>query len=163
MPADLIEEQCVFGRFSPWQKVQIIHSVHGRGRRVAMIGDGVNDVLPIKNATLGVAMGDGSRAAKTVAGVVLQTNDFSLLPVLLDEGRTIVRNLCRSGKLFLNKNVYTAVLVGFTLGFFNLPSPNALQQVTLLNLLTIGLPALLITLDRSKAPATRRSCLGEVG
>ena len=89
MPADLIEERCVFGRFSPWQKVQIIHSVHGRGRRVAMIGDGVNDVLPIKNATLGVAMGDGSRAAKTVAGVVLRTNDFGLLPLLLDEGSVL--------------------------------------------------------------------------
>ena len=93
-------------------------------------------------------------ANSTASKVPFRLNQYS---------RTIVRNLRRSGKLFLNKNVYTAVLVGFTLGFFNLPSPNALQQVTLLNLLTIGLPALLITLDRSKAPATRRSCLGEVG
>jgi cation-transporting ATPase E len=153
----------VFGRVSPWQKVQIVRGLLAAGRKVAMIGDGVNDVLPIKNANLGIAMGDGSRAAKTVAGVVLKDNDFGLLPRLLDEGRIIVRNLRRSGKLFLNKNVYFLFLIIATIGIFHLPFPIAPQQVTLLNFLTIGVPALLITLDRRKAEAARGDFVGEVG
>ncbi|MFO0876802.1 MAG: cation-translocating P-type ATPase [Gemmataceae bacterium] len=162
-PAELIQDHAVFGRVSPWQKVQIVRGLTAEGHRVAMIGDGVNDVLPIKNATLGIAMGDGSRAAKTVAGIVLQTNDFALLPRLLDEGRIIVRNLRRSGKLFLTKNVYTLILIVGTLGIFNLDFPFAPQQVTLLNFLTIGVPALFITLDRRRAPAAAGEFVRVVG
>ncbi|MFM7151769.1 MAG: cation-translocating P-type ATPase [Gemmataceae bacterium] len=162
-PGDRITRTSIFGRVSPWQKVQIVRHLMGMGLKVAMIGDGVNDILPIKNATLGVAMGAGSRASKTVAGVVLQNNDFSLLPSLLDEGRIILRNLLRSGKLFLNKNVYTLILIVGAIGLFSLPFPFAPQQVTLLNFLTIGIPALLITLDRSTAPAQKRGFLHEVG
>jgi cation-transporting ATPase E len=162
-PGTLLDERSVFGRVSPWQKVQIIRALTAKGHKVAMIGDGVNDVLPIKNASLGIAMGDGSRASKTVAGVVLQTNDFGLLPRLLDEGRMIVRNLRRSGKLFLTKNVYFLLIIIAALGIFNFPFPIAPQQVTLLNFLTIGVPALLITLDRSKAGAARGDFVREVG
>jgi cation-transporting ATPase E len=161
-PEELIDTRNVFGRVSPWQKVQIVRALLAKGRKVAMIGDGVNDVLPIKNASLGVAMGDGSRASKTVAGVVLQTNDFALLPKLLDEGRIIVRNLRRAAKLFLNKNVYTLLLIIGTLGVFDLEFPIAPQQVTLLNFLTIGVPALLITLDRRRADASREDFVREV-
>src|SRR6185369_11549334 len=82
-----------------------------QGRHVAMIGDGVNDVLPIKNAHLGVAMGDGSGASKTVSSIVLETNNFDLLPQTLDEGRLIVRNVRRAAKLFLTKNVYALILI----------------------------------------------------
>ncbi len=129
-----------------------------------MIGDGVNDVLPIKTADLGVAMGEGSRASKTVAGLVLETNDFRLLPETLDEGRTIVRNLRRVAKLFLTKNVYTLLLIVGALGVLRLPFPFLPQHVTLFNALTIGLPALLIMLEREKAPsAARGTFLGEVG
>ncbi len=163
VPDGVIDRHSVFGRVSPWQKVQIVRGLTARGRKVAMIGDGVNDVLPIKNANLGIAMGDGSRASKTVAGVVLRDNDFGLLPRLLDEGRIIVRNLRRSGKLFLNKNVYFLFLIIMTIGIFQLPFPLAPQQVTLLNFLTIGIPALLITLDRRKAEAARGDFVGEVG
>src|SRR5204863_1595047 len=106
-PDSLIAQRSVFGRVEPKQKVQIIEALQRQGRHVAMIGDGVNDVLPIKRADLGIAMGDGSRATKTVAGLVLENNDFGLLPETLEEGRTIVRNLRRAGKLFLLKNVYT--------------------------------------------------------
>lgn len=162
-PKELIDTHSVFGRVSPWQKVQIVRALRAQGRKVAMIGDGVNDVLPIKSAHLGVAMGEGSRAAQTVAGVVLQTNDFSLLPRLLDEGRIIVRNLQRSGKLFLTKNAYTLLLIVGTLGIFNLSFPFLPQQVTLLNFLTIGVPAFLITLDRSRASATHADFVREVG
>ncbi|MFO0841361.1 MAG: HAD-IC family P-type ATPase [Gemmataceae bacterium] len=163
VPHELVATRSVFGRVSPWQKVQIVRTLTALGRKVAMIGDGVNDVLPIKNAALGIAMGDGSRASKTVAGVVLQTNDFALLPQLLDEGRIIIRNLRRSAKLFLNKNVYFLLLVVGTLWVFHTKFPIDPQQVTLLNFLTIGVPALIITLDRRKADAARGDFVGEVG
>src|SRR5262249_58922730 len=127
-------------------KVEIVQALKDRGHFVAMIGDGVNDVLPIKNAQLGIAMGEGSEAAKTVAGLVLENNNFALLPETLEEGRTIVRNLRRSAKLFLTKNVYSLILIlcCFT-GLFGLRFPYVPQQVTLLNWLVIGLPALVIT------------------
>jgi cation-transporting ATPase E len=161
---DLICARSVFGRVSPWQKVQIVRNLKEQGHHVAMVGDGVNDVLPIKNAHLGIAMGEGSRASKTVAGIVLQTNDFGLLPQTLDEGRTIIRNLRRAGKLFLVKNVYTFLLVIGTLGIFGLPFPFVPQQVTLLNILTVGLPAFLIMLGREHAAAASRpDFLKEVG
>jgi cation-transporting ATPase E len=147
---ELIESHCVFGRVSPWQKVQIIAVLKSRGRHVAMIGDGVNDVLPIKNAQLGIAMGEGSRAARTVSGMVLETNDFSLLPAALAEGRTILRNVGRAGKLFLAKNVYTVILVVLALFVFDLPFPYLPRQVTLLNFLTIGAPAVFVMLGKER-------------
>src|SRR5262249_40981640 len=117
----------------------------------------------IKTANLGVAMGDGSRATKSVAGLVLQTNDFGLLPRTLDEGRTILRNLRRAGKLFLVKNVYMVMLIVGALGVFKLPFPLDPKQVTLLNALTIGAPVLLIMFGRGRATALRRSFVREVG
>jgi cation-transporting ATPase E len=155
--AAIVQSRAVFGRVSPWQKVEIVRMLRAAGRHVAMIGDGVNDVLPIKNANLGIAMGDGSTASKTVAALVLETNDFALLPATLDEGRTIIRNLRRAGKLFLVKNVYTVVLIVGALGFLGLPFPYKPQQVTLLNFLTIGVPALLIMLGRDPSPQAARS------
>jgi cation-transporting ATPase E len=162
--AALIAGRAVFGRVSPWQKVQVVKTLRAGGRHVAMIGDGVNDVLPIKQANLGVAMGEGSRAARTVAGLVLETNDFGLLPATLAEGRTIVRNLRRAAKLFLTKNVFTPVLVIVAFGLLALPFPYQPQQVTLLDFLTIGGPALLVMLGRDPNPAASRpGMLGEVG
>src|SRR5581483_8040078 len=142
---------------------EIVEALQKMGHHVAMIGDGVNDVLPIKKADLGIAMGAGSSAARTVAGLVLQTNDFGLLPETLEEGRTIVRNLRRSSKLFLLKNVYTFILI---VGFIVLGGefPYLPQQVTLLNFLTIGIPALVITLSKERSTAATRSpFLREVG
>ncbi len=162
-PDELIRTRHVFGRVSPWQKVQIVRSLAQQGRQVAMVGDGVNDVLPIKNAHLGVAMGDGSAASKTVAGIVLTNNDFALLPEVLDEGRVIVRNLRRAAKLFLTKNAFTLLLIVLGLWLLNLPFPFAPQHVTLLNLLTIGIPAFLITLDHDRAGRARGHFLREVG
>jgi cation-transporting ATPase E len=128
-----------------------------------MLGDGVNDVLPIKNADLGVAMGSGSRAAKTVAGLVLTTDRFDLLPATLEEGRLILRNLRRAGKLFLVKNVFTVILIVGGMIVLNLPFPFLPRQVTLLNALTIGGPAVLLTLNRHRAAATHSDFLREVG
>jgi cation-transporting ATPase E len=163
-PAELIRTRCVFGRVSPAQKVQIIAALKKQGRHVAMIGDGVNDVLPIKQAHLGIAMGAGAPASKTVAGIVLETNNFDLLPETLEEGRTILRNLRRAGKVFLVKNVFTLVLIVGALGFFGLPFPYLPRQVTLLNFLTIGVPTFLMMLNRERsAPATAAHYLLEVG
>src|SRR5438128_1592859 len=130
-----------------------------------MIGDGVNDVLPIKRADLGIAMGEGSQAAKTVAALVLENNNFALLPETLEEGRTIVRNLRRAAKLFLVKNVYSLILIlAYASGFLGVPFPYEPQQVTLLNWLVIGLPALAIALSKERsAAATKPRFLREVG
>jgi cation-transporting ATPase E len=164
-PAELIASRSVFGRVAPEQKVIIVKTLQEQGHHVAMIGDGVNDVLPIKAADLGIAMGDGSQASKTVAGLVLERNDFGLLPETLEEGRTIVRNLRRSAKLFLTKNVYSLVLILlYALGTFGLPFPYIPQQVTLLNWLVIGIPALVIAMSRERSTsATRPRFLREVG
>jgi cation-transporting ATPase E len=163
-PVELIRGRSVFGRIAPQQKLQIVSALQADHHHVGMIGDGVNDVLPIKRADLGIAMGEGSAVTKTVSGIVLQNNDFGLLPETLAEGRTIVRNLRRAGKLFLLKNVYALILIIGALGVFGLPFPYEPQQVTLLNLLTIGLPALLITFSREhSAAASRPGFLAEVG
>jgi cation-transporting ATPase E len=157
----LICTRGVFGRVAPRQKMGIIETLQKHGGHVAMIGDGVNDVLPIKKADLGIAMGEGSAATKTVAGLVLENNNFELLPATLEEGRTIVRNLRRAGKLFLTKNVFSLMLI--TGSLFGLPFPFVPQQVTLLNFLTIGIPALLITLSKeSKTKPMRTSYLRDV-
>jgi cation-transporting ATPase E len=152
--ANLIRARAVFGRVAPRQKVQIVATLQAQGSHVAMIGDGVNDVLPIKKADLGIAMGEGSAASKTVSGLVLENNNFELLPTTLDEGRNILRNLRRSGKLFLTKNVYSLILIVGSL--FGLPFPYVPQQVTLLNFLTIGIPAFLITLSKERSTAAMR-------
>lgn len=164
-PSELIDSRSVFGRVAPEQKVMIVRALQARQRHVAMIGDGVNDVLPIKAADLGIAMGEGSQASKTVAGLVLETNDFALLPETLEEGRTIVRNLRRSAKLFLTKNVYSLILIlTYSLGTLGIPFPYLPQQVTLLNWLVIGIPALVIALSRERSgAATRPRFLREVG
>jgi cation-transporting ATPase E len=110
-------------------------------------------------------MGEGSQASKTVAGLVLERNDFGLLPETLEEGRTIVRNLRRSAKLFLTKNVYSFILIlMYAMGVFGLPFPYIPQQVTLLNWLVIGIPALVIAMSRERSTsATRPRFLREVG
>jgi len=154
-PIEFARKHSIFGRVEPRQKLAIISALQKGGANVAMIGDGVNDVLPIKRANLGIAMGEGSPAAKTVSSIVLENNRFSILPEAIAEGRTIVRNLKRAGKLFLTKNVYSLVFIlVYAGGFLDLPFPYLPQQVSLLNWMTIGVPALLIsfTLERSKFP-----------
>jgi cation-transporting ATPase E len=161
--AALIRERGVFGRVAPGQKLDVVAALRADGHHVAMIGDGVNDVLPIKRADLGIAMGEGSSAARTVAGLVLENNSFNLLPATLDEGRTILVNLRRAAKLFLLKNVYVLVLIVIGFGVLRLGFPFVPQQVTLLNVLTIGGPAFLIMLGRSAQRLQPVEFLREVG
>lgn len=154
---ELIQRARVFGRLSPQQKLQIISTLQRQGRFVAMLGDGVNDILSIKQADLGIAMGAGSAATKSVAGLVLWNNNFNLLPAAMDEARIVVHNLRRASKLFLVKNVYTIVLILAVLLFSSLAFPYLPQQVTLLNLLTVGLPAMVLLLGRTIGTGTDRS------
>ena len=162
-PAAVIREHAVFGRVAPRQKLDIVTALQAAGHHVGMIGDGVNDVLPIKRADLGIAMGEGSGAARTVAGLVLENNSFDLLPATLDEGRTILGNLRRASKLFLLKNAYMLLLIVIGFGVLRLGFPCEPQQVTLLNALTIGGPAFLIMLDRKASGSRRPDFLREVG
>jgi magnesium-transporting ATPase (P-type) len=160
----MIAAASVFGRVSPKQKLEIITTLQSGGQKVAMIGDGVNDILAIKKADLGIAMGAGSSATKTVADLVLEKNNFDLLPAALAEGRTVLDNVRRAAKLFLLKNVYTLLLIVVLVGLLGEAFPYLPQQVTLLNALTIGGPVLLIMLSKERAGATSRmSFLREVG
>lgn len=154
----------IFGRVAPRQKLEIVAALQAQGFRVCMIGDGVNDILPIKRADLGIAMGAGSSATKKVAGLVLANNDFEMLPAILEEGRTLLDNLRQAAKLFLLKNVYTLFLIVAALGVFRLDFPYLPQQVTLLNFLTIGVPSLLIVANRTSSQhKTQAAFLREVG
>jgi cation-transporting ATPase E len=146
-----IRDHGVFGRVAPDQKLLIVETLQLQGHRVAMIGDGVNDVLTIKRADLGIAMGSGSSASKTVAGLVLEGDRFEVLPDVLEEGRAIVRNLRRGAKLFLVKNVYSLMLILASYAGLGLPFPYVPQQVTLLNWSVIGIPALAIAMSRQRA------------
>jgi cation-transporting ATPase E len=163
-PNRLVAERNIFARITPRQKVEIIETLQRQGKRVGMVGDGINDLLAIKRADLGVALGEGSPATRTVAALVLENNRFALLPATLAEGRNLLRNLRRAGKLFLVKNVYTLLLIIAALGVLRLDFPYLPQQVTLLNLLTIGIPAFVLTASRfAGARAGHAHFLREVG
>jgi magnesium-transporting ATPase (P-type) len=153
-----VEQRTIFARVAPQQKLEIIQILQQGGHRVAMIGDGINDILAVKRADLGIAMGAGSAATRTVAGLVLENDSFELLPATLQEGRNILRNLRQAAKLFLLKNVYTLILILVALGLLRLSFPYLPQQVTLLNVLTIGIPVLILTLNRQ--PSARASHAG---
>jgi cation-transporting P-type ATPase E len=160
-----VGKHSIFGRVAPGQKVEIVEALQHQNHRVAMIGDGVNDVLALKRSDLGIAMGAGSQAAKTVSGLVLENNCFALLPETIEEGRTIVRNVRRAAKIFLVKNVYSLVMIlVYASGVAAIPFPYRPQQVTLLNWLVIGIPALLIAFMKERSTTVARSVfLREVG
>ena len=144
---------------APHEKVELIETLTRSGRHVAMIGDGVNDVLAIKRAELGIAMGSGSPASKAVAGLILEGDRFDRLPETLDEGRSILRSIQQTAKLFLTKNVYAFVLIVATYLGLGIPFPFVPQQVTLLNWSVIGIPALAIAASRER---TTRPLRGSV-
>jgi cation-transporting P-type ATPase E len=151
--AELIERTTIFGRVTPQQKVEIVTTLQSRGQHVSMLGDGVNDVLAIKKADLGLAMGSGSQAAQAVAGLVLKEDHFDLLPAALDEGRRVIASLLQAARLFFLKNLYMLILFLGTLLVLQLKFPVVPQQVTLLNALTIAVPTLIIVATRP-APGT---------
>ncbi|MFD3810398.1 HAD-IC family P-type ATPase [Rhodococcus sp. NPDC058639] len=165
--ADIAEASTTFGRVRPDQKRAMVGALQSRGHTVAMTGDGVNDVLALKDADIGVAMGSGSPAARSVAQIVLLDNKFATLPYVVGEGRRVIGNIERVSNLFLTKTVYS-VLLAFFIGasgvlapifdFDPLPYPFLPRHVTIAAWFTIGIPAFLLSL----APNNERARPGFV-
>ncbi|OIV36214.1 magnesium-transporting ATPase [Mangrovactinospora gilvigrisea] len=150
--AEMLESNSVFGRVTPQQKRDMVAALQSRGHTVAMTGDGVNDVLALKDADIGVAMGSGSEAARAVAQIVLLNNSFSSLPSVVGEGRRVIGNIERVANLFLTKTVYS-VLLALLVVFVALPYPFLPRHLTLLSSLTIGIPAFFLALAPNRERA----------
>lgn len=150
---ELLDSHTVFGRVTPRQKREFVTALQARGHTVAMTGDGVNDVLALKDADLGIAMGAGSPATKAVAQVVLLDDKFATLPHVVNEGRRVLANIERVSNLFLTKTFY-AIVLSLLVGVAGVMFPFAPRHSTLVNALVIGIPAFFLalapTLERSK-------------
>lgn len=149
---DAVAASAVLGRVTPQQKRDMVRALRGRGHVVAMTGDGVNDVLALKEADIGVAMGSGAPAARAVAQLVLMDDRFDVLPGVVAEGRRVIANIERVAHLFLTKTVYVAVLA-LAVGVAQLPFPFFPRHLTVVSTLTIGVPAFFLAL----APNLERS------
>jgi len=134
----------VFGRVTPDQKRKFVKALQAHGRTVAMTGDGVNDILALKDADCSVAMASGSEAAVQAAQLVLLDSDFAHMPQVVMEGRQVVNNMERSGSLFLVKNIFSLILSVFAI-YFGITYPLTPSQITLISAFTIGLPAFLLS------------------
>ncbi|MEV5329195.1 HAD-IC family P-type ATPase [Nonomuraea sp. NPDC052634] len=154
---EMLDSHTVFGRVTPQQKREFVTALQARGHTVAMTGDGVNDVLALKDADLGIAMGAGSPATKAVAQVVLLDNTFATLPHVVGEGRRVLANIERVSNLFLTKTFY-AIVLSLLVGVAGVAFPFAPRHSTLTNLLVIGIPAIFLAL----APTLERSQPGFV-
>jgi cation-transporting ATPase E len=142
---EALESHTVFGRVQPHQKRQMVQALQSRGRTVAMTGDGVNDVLALKDADMGIAMGAGSSATRAVAQLVLLDNRFATLPRVLAEGRRVINNIERVANLFLVKTTYS-MLLALAVGVAHVPFPFLPRHLTLVGSLTIGIPAFFLAL-----------------
>ncbi|GGE82734.1 cation-translocating P-type ATPase [Priestia taiwanensis] len=147
--AELIHQYTVFGRVTPKQKKQMVIALQSKGHTVAMTGDGVNDVLALKEADCGIAMANGSDATKAVAQLVLLDSNFSTLPEVVAEGRRLINNLERVSELFLTKTTYS-IMLSLLFGVFLLPFPLQPIQLTLIGTLAIGIPAFFLALRPNK-------------
>ena len=143
------EECTVFGRVTPEQKRTLVECLKKAGHTVAMIGDGINDVLALRKADCSIAMASGSDATKHVSKLVLLDSDFSALPRVVLEGRRVINNIQRSASLFLVKTGYSFLLTLFLLAF-SLSYPFVPIQLTLVSSLTIGIPSFLLALEPNK-------------
>ncbi|WP_069765765.1 cation-translocating P-type ATPase [Streptomyces sp. LUP47B] len=150
--AKALDEGTVFGRVTPQQKRDMVGALQSRGHTVAMTGDGVNDVLALKDADIGVAMGSGSEATRAVAQIVLLDNSFATLPSVVAEGRRVIGNITRVATLFLVKTVYSVLLAIFVV-CWQVEYPFLPRHLTLLSTLTIGVPAFFLALAPNKERA----------
>lgn len=144
--ADALDENTVFGRVTPHQKRAMVQALQHRGHVVAMTGDGVNDVLALKDADCGIAMASGSEATRGVAQLVLLDSNFSALPYVVAEGRRVINNIERVASLFLTKTTYSMVLSIFV-GVIALDYPLQPIHLTLLSWFSIGIPAFFLALE----------------
>ncbi len=143
--ADAMARNTVFGRVTPHQKRAMVGALQARGHVVAMTGDGVNDVLALKDSDMGIAMGSGSEASRAVAQLVLLDNSFATLPHVLAEGRKVINNVERVANLFVTKAAY-AVLLTLFIGIQRIPFPFLPRHLTLIGTFSIGLPGLFLAL-----------------
>ncbi|MDX2695894.1 HAD family hydrolase [Streptomyces ipomoeae] len=150
--ARALDSGTVFGRVTPQQKRDMVGALQSHGHTVAMTGDGVNDVLALKDADIGVSMGSGSEATRAVAQIVLLNNSFATLPSVVAEGRRVIGNITRVATLFLVKTVYS-VLLALLVVCWQVEYPFLPRHLTLLSTLTIGVPAFFLAL----APNTERA------
>jgi cation-transporting ATPase E len=139
--AQVAEDATIFGRITPQQKEKLVGVLRGRGHYVAMIGDGVNDVLSLKQAQLGIAMQSGSQATRAVADMVLLDDSFAALPAAFREGQRIVRGMADIMRLFLTRTLYVTLLILFA-QVVGLAFPLSPKHNSILALLTVGIPTL---------------------
>lgn len=156
--ADAIEGASVLGRVTPEQKRALVRALKSRGHVVAMTGDGVNDALALKDADLGIAMGNGAPATKAVARLVLLKGEFSALPGVVAQGRRVMANTERIASLFLAKTIY-ASLIAVVVSAMAVAYPFLPRQFTVVSSLTIGIPAFVLAL----APSNQRYREGFLG
>ena len=147
--ADAVNKYTVFGRVTPKQKKQLVKALQAKGHTVAMTGDGVNDILAMKDADCSVAMASGSEAAAQAAQVVLLDSDFAHMPDVVYEGRRVVNNIQRSASLFLVKNIFSLLLSLISV-ILMVTYPLEPAQVSLISMFTIGVPGFLLALEQNK-------------
>jgi cation-transporting P-type ATPase E len=148
------EANTIFCRIRPEQKKALVAALSERGRFTAMIGDGVNDVPAMKQASLAVGMGSGSQVTKGISDIVLLRDQFSMLPRAVAEGRRIARNIHRLARLYTTKTVYAAFLI-LTAAIFGFAFPFLPRQLTVAAALTIGIPSFVLALAPSEGPLYR--------
>ena len=145
-----VAEKCnVFGRVTPAQKKKLVLALKSKGHSVAMTGDGVNDVLALKEADCSIAMAAGSEAARNVSQLVLVNNDFGSMPDVVAEGRRTINNLERSSSLYLVKTIYSVILSIFFI-FFSMKYPFEPIQLTLIGVFTVAIPSFVLALQPNK-------------
>ena len=145
---EAVKKYTVFGRVKPEQKKELIDAIKKNGQKVAMTGDGVNDILAMKEADCSIAMGGGSDAARQAAQVVLLDSDFSRMMDIVSEGRRTINNMTRSGTLFLYKNIFSFSLALFTI-IFMLQYPIKPTQIALISMFNIGAPGFLLAIENN--------------
>jgi cation-transporting ATPase E len=144
-----LEKYAVFGRVTPKQKQKLVQALQKAGHTVAMTGDGVNDILAMKDADCSVAMASGSEATAQAAQVVLLDSDFAHMPDVVLEGRQVVNNVQRSAVLFLVKNIFSLLLAVFSV-VFTFTYPLEPSQISLISIFTIGIPGFMLALEPNK-------------
>ncbi|MBD5112960.1 MAG: HAD-IC family P-type ATPase [Ruminococcaceae bacterium] len=143
---EICEKYAIFGRSNPEQKLLLIKALKSAGHKVAMIGDGINDVPSLREADCSVAVQSGSDAARAASQLVLMTSDFAVMPKVVEEGRRCINNIERSATLFLSKTIFSFILAAVFL-FLPFSYPFKPIQMTLISAITIGIPSFLLTLE----------------
>ncbi|MGN0961121.1 MAG: HAD-IC family P-type ATPase, partial [Christensenellales bacterium] len=143
---DAVEHYTVFGRVSPEQKAILVKALKSKGHKVAMTGDGVNDILALKEADCSIAMASGSEATRLVSNLVLLDSNFASMPSVVSEGRRVINNIQKSSSLYLMKTIYTMLLSLFCL-IVKTDYPFTTKQVMLLEILVIGIPSFFLALQ----------------